>query len=504
MSAEKSKTKIYSVEWVDKDLQTGHLIDDYPLQRLASQWSSSIRDNFIARILNDYPIPPIIIAEQAPRFYLIDGKQRCTTAAMFRRGQFRIGKNIERPIVEYTKVVVENGQRTYKTVSFDIRKKGYKDLPDELKQRFDMYEFTATVFLDCSDEDLEYHIRSYNTCKPMTAAQKGITYIGGTLAGKIKELTRYPFFLDQYANVSDTDIRNGKVERMLTEALMLINFPNEWNKSNEKNSSFLKENLTDMSVVDALGDLIERLEESLPRGGKSRFFGAKDGFLFLALFDKFSKLGRDDDEFIDFLEHFEEMEEKTIDDTNWLEISSMHKSTKDKSAVEIKLDFLFKLMMDHLGVLPEIKQKSVSQCAEFFDALPVEDSDKAALAYIEAKHKDFLTEEEVDDLSLYADILKEWIEKTGESEFYTEENIIVLLLLVEEAVREDHEDLVFNWLTDFVKRYRPAISAFTGTIEEKYRYGMKQCGLKSDGFSSDGLTSEGLVPEEATTERIGV
>lgn len=75
----------------------------------------------------------------------------------------------------------------------DIRGKCYADLPEKLQQNFNEYNFEVTQYLNCSNEDIEYHIRRYNASKPMSVAQKGITHLGEQYARIAKAIAGKPF-----------------------------------------------------------------------------------------------------------------------------------------------------------------------------------------------------------------------------------------------------------------------------------------------------------------------
>ncbi|MCQ4991631.1 hypothetical protein NE599_22050, partial [[Clostridium] symbiosum] len=65
---------------------------------------------------------------------------------------------------------------------FDIRGKKYSELPEELQDRFKEYNFEIVQYLNCSSEDIAYHIARYNEGKLMTVSQKGLTRLGEKFA----------------------------------------------------------------------------------------------------------------------------------------------------------------------------------------------------------------------------------------------------------------------------------------------------------------------------------
>ena len=65
-----------------------------------------------------------------------------------------------------------------------------------LSFRFLDYSFNYDQYLNCSEEDIGYHIERYNDGKPMTSPQKGITKLGTEYAELVKAISNMPFFKD--------------------------------------------------------------------------------------------------------------------------------------------------------------------------------------------------------------------------------------------------------------------------------------------------------------------
>ena len=55
---------------------------------------------------------------------------------------------------------------------FDIRNCYFKDLPEPLQEKFLDFSFDYILYLNCSDEDIAYHIERTNDGKPMNGKQK--------------------------------------------------------------------------------------------------------------------------------------------------------------------------------------------------------------------------------------------------------------------------------------------------------------------------------------------
>lgn len=153
----------------------GELRKDHPLQREPDQWSRADQDGLIATVIKDEDIDSIKVCEQlTPQgviLWVIDGLQRLTTLSGYRNGGFAIGRNIEFPIVSYQEVKRDGegnilkdkyDNYIYETIEYDLRGKRYEDLPQKLKETFDNYKIDVVKHLNCTNEEIGYHIRRYN------------------------------------------------------------------------------------------------------------------------------------------------------------------------------------------------------------------------------------------------------------------------------------------------------------------------------------------------------
>lgn len=86
----------------------GELRKDHPLQRKPGRWNSSDKDGLVASVLKGEDIDSIKVCEQLTQngviLWVIDGLQRLTTLSAYQNGAFKIGKNVEFPIVTYQEV----------------------------------------------------------------------------------------------------------------------------------------------------------------------------------------------------------------------------------------------------------------------------------------------------------------------------------------------------------------------------------------------------------------
>ena len=267
---EKSKPDKLCIASINKKIERHTIRFDHPLQRESEQWSPAMKGNRISDILQGNPIPPLVFAEQVANglaiIWDLDGKQRCTTAYSFSKDAFKITKNIRRWLIAYqtsvkgkdgTEIFDKSGFPVYEKQEFDIRGKKYSELPEELQDRFKEYNFEIVQYLNCSSEDIAYHIARYNEGKPMTVSQKGLTRLGEKFATMVKSISGMPFFRD-YGGYKVSEGGNGTVNRVVVESVMAANFLEHWKKKQEDMCEFIKDNAT-AEDFDSFEDLVERI-----------------------------------------------------------------------------------------------------------------------------------------------------------------------------------------------------------------------------------------------------
>lgn len=366
---EKSKPGKLSVASIIKKMDKHTIRFDHPLQRESEQWTPAMKGNLISDILQDNPIPELVFAEQVVNglaiIWDLDGKQRCTNVYSYVKGGYKISKNIRRWMIGYQAPVEEDGKQkfdangfpVYEHKEFDIRGKHFEDLPEELQEMLLDYSFEIVQYLNCSSEDIAYHIARYNEGKPMTASQKGITRIGEEFATMVKSIARMSFFKD-LGGYKVSEVKNGTLERVVVESVMAANYLNEWNKKLDEMCEYLKNNAT-TEDFDNFEDMVTRLEKVVT-DETSDMFNSKDSFLWFGLFARFEKTGLDDIRFIDFMAEFaQSLHSKTIDGITYDDLNG--KSTKDRSVITKKLNHLEILMNEFCGVEAEENVEVVSR-----------------------------------------------------------------------------------------------------------------------------------------------
>ena len=265
MGRDKTKKDTYMCATLLNMFSRRELRKNHPQQRKADKWKSDARDGFIATAIKHEDVDSIKICEQLVDgkviLWLIDGLQRLTVLEKYKKGIFKLGKNVELPIVYYQrpgKTIDEYGAPVMEDVEFDLREKGYADLPMELKEKFDNYQIDVVKHLDCTDEEIGYHIRRYNRQTSMNHNENSITYMDA-IAKNVKEISQSHCFFKDCGSFSATELNNGTCERVVCESLMAMFHLENWQKNSKKLGTYLNRNASDREFQ-TLRQELDRLE----------------------------------------------------------------------------------------------------------------------------------------------------------------------------------------------------------------------------------------------------
>jgi hypothetical protein len=329
----------------------GQINKNHPLQRKANQWNEEAQSGLAASVIKGEDIDSIKICEQILSslefiLWLIDGLQRLTVLESFRNNAFAIKTNLEMPIMYY-QGVDENGKVS--VIEYDLRGKRYKDLPDELKEKFDSYPVDIVKHLDCTDEEIAYHIARYNRQTSMNVNQKNIL-VAWKIAPEIKKLVSNRFFAD-CGNYNPKEDTKEVFNRIVCESIMTMFHLDNWKKSKQM-SLYLNENAT-KTEFNIFENELNRLYEITDQDTVGKLFNSKNSFIWFAAFHTFTQFGIEDIKFIDFLEEFQ----KTLHNKTFVEYENKSfdtyddgKGTKDKKVVKAKLNMLEQLMKEYLHI----------------------------------------------------------------------------------------------------------------------------------------------------------
>lgn len=348
----------------------GELRSDHPLQRKPGRWSKGDKDGLIATVLKGEDIDSVKVCEQITpngvTLWLIDGLQRLTILSSYRNNAFRLGAGVELPIVRYQRVKKsedgkilkdEFGGYLYEIVEYDLRGKGYNDLPVELKEKFDNYKIDVVKHLDCTDEEIGYNIRRYNKQKSMNASENAVTYMDST-AKDVKRISRDNRFFKDCGAYTELERNNGTIDRIVIETIMCMFHLDRWKKSGKAMGAFVNQN-SSKEEFEILDDNLCRLEQVISED-LDDIFTSKDSFIWITLFNKFSEMGLEDSRFADFLSEFKNnLAMRRVNGELFYEIDR-DGSTKDKAVIIRKLNLLNSLMHKFFHI--EDESASVTKC----------------------------------------------------------------------------------------------------------------------------------------------
>lgn len=339
--------EMYLGKMRDQDIRT-----DADVQRLSGAWNNSMASELIISVLNGEYVPPIILGmEENSQSWIIDGLQRSTTLMLFRFGNLKISPNIEEPVITYHAKARDAegnikfdgcGDIIWETCEFDIRRKTYDRMPEELKKAFNEYQLETVIHENYSMEQISRLVRRFNFSKGMTVSQKTLTFCD-RYARKIRNILRRKIFIE--ALYTKAERKNGTVERVLMESVMVMFHLDDWKKSSAV-GAYLNENAA-MEEFDILEDCIRRLE-GVVTDETYKIFTNKDSFLWFTLFHKFTKLNIDDGKFAGFLNAFQNgLCDKEVNGKLFYEKG---RSLKDRNVIVEKLDLLETLMLGFLDI----------------------------------------------------------------------------------------------------------------------------------------------------------
>lgn len=493
---EKSKPDRMSIHSIVKKMDKRTIRFDHPLQRSSDQWSPVMKGNLISDILQGNPLPELVFAEQVINgiaiIWDLDGKQRCTNAYSFIKDQYRISRNIRRWIIEYQAQVVdeneqvavdENNFPVYERKECDIRGKKFSDLPEELQEKFQDYNFEITQYLNCNADDIAYHIARYNEGKPATVSQKGIIRLGEEYAATVKSISNMSFFKDM-GGYKVSEFKNGVINRVVVESVMAAYYLSNWKKKQEDMCDYIKANAK-MVDFENFEELVQRLEKVVTNE-VANMFDSKDSFLWFGLFARFAQMKEKDELFIDFMMEFmESLHSKQINNISFDDLNG--KSTKDKVVVQRKMMHLETLLQDFIasqekkGSRISVKNERWEKYVQSFTktdlihSLNVSDDEKRILSiqtamfvqnysnldihtitsYLETA---VVEDEEFENILLCMDMLNDWSLEIKDGIELTPNSIPGLIRLAKDALDIEVNDemmiqLINKWSNHFPKSY---------------------------------------------------
>lgn len=426
--------------------KTGDINCRYILQRKPFQWSNEERNRYICRILSNLPIPEIILCEQNVKgmtiSHLIDGLQRLSYAEDFKENHFKVGEaGAERHLIQYREYILdENGNRIldedgipeFELKVCDVVGKSYKDLPDELKKRFNNFNINVTKFFNCTNEQIADHIRDYNNHSAMNNEQSGIVSISTDTARRIKTITEKCGFLKNCGKYTTTNRIKGKLDRMVAEMIMLLFHPNDWKSNVKATYKYLDENAT-QEEFDTLSSELDKLESVIENAGDeiNAMFTTTYTPMWVAVFHNFLTSGKDLHSFVDFLNAYNsELKDTEVNGVSMADFKDQQ--SKKKATITGKVELLIQLMNDYLHI--DVTETENNEA---------EDTEDTLLSFVNENADPNATE---DDVELYQDMVEDCV-RIDEPVY--KECSKALIALMAYACSQDKDQDFEKWISNY-------------------------------------------------------
>lgn len=466
----KPRKETYTLEMYLNKIKELDIRSDQDVQRMSGAWNNGMVNELIVSVLNGEYIPPVILGqEDSSQAWLIDGLQRSTALMMFRYGNYRVSTSVEEPVISYRakardpegNVKIDgNGDVCWEDREFDIRRKTYKQMPDELRKIFGEYQVETVIHENYGMNEISRLVRRYNFHKPMNVSQRAFTFCD-RYARRIRDILKQGFFIE--AKYTKAERKNGTLERVVMETVMVMFHLDSWKKSSQI-GAYINENAS-MEEFDALEDNISRLENIIT-DDLYGVFTAKNSFLWFALFHKFTGLNMNDGRFADFLCAFKNgLDKKEINGKTFDEIEQ-ERSTKDRAVIMEKLGTLETLMLEYLGISKVVPG--------------METGSEAVLTFVRDNVAPHATKE---DIEQYMEVLGSLLKKSNcDAKLLEPENKLSLVALVAYSFENDID--LDNWIVDYCRRNH----GYIADQAENYEYmknDLQQFMEEADGAHTD-------------------
>lgn len=470
--SENYRTDKYSMYSLLQDKKNGDVNCNYILQREPFQWTTEEANRYFCRILSNLPIPEIILCEQKKKgltiSHLIDGLQRLSYAEAFKENRIKIGSaGAERHLIQYrdyvlddngNRVLDEDGLPEYEMKIFDVIGKYYKDLPDELKKRFNNFNINVTKFFDCTDEQIADHIRDYNNHASMNKEQGGFLNVSAQTAGYIKNISQKNTFFKNCGKFTDNNVIKGKLERVVAESIMLMFFRDSWKAKLDTIYKYVDENATEQQFL-KLNSHFNRLELALGEDNKDLklLLTPTTMPMWIAVFDKFTTYNMDDSNFVDFLNAYNtELKDKEIDGVSMADFKDQQ--TKKKATITGKIDLLVKLMNEFLHI--DITETSSTEVENNNTEENEQDNtEESVLSFVQENANPNVTDE---DINLYTDMVEDCV-KIDDPVY--KECGMALVALMAYACQNDKDQDFEKWIENYRNK-----SDFSSSQKVNYTY----------------------------------
>lgn len=437
--------RVVSVESYLDDIVSENINDNQDVQRNFCS-SNAFVDGIIMTVLTEMYLPPLILGEIARdgivERYLVDGMQRTGALRKFRFEGYKIGNGAEKTIVEYQRkkkdengIIVRDaeGLPEWETAEFDMKKKGYDDLPPELKKRFNNFQAKIAIHLNCqSMRDISELVRKYNINTAMNTNQKSFTYLD-LYARKVKTIAASDFF-NESAALNEKQNAKGLWENMVIRSVMTVFHLDSYKKAAKDIAIFLNTNASDVEF-DQFQYLANSLSDVVGDAYKDLFV-PKNIPVWFAAYNHFLESGIESIKFRRFLDSFKEnlhtrvvecdYRQKDLDgDITWDKLDKL-RGTADNGLVKAKIEILCQFIDEFFDVKKTEKTETEPVVEENNNT--VEETNEVeidpVLKFAQDNVRDTI---EPEDIALYKDFLSDFVK--DESPIYKagEETVIALM-----------------------------------------------------------------------------
>lgn len=282
----------------------------------------------------------------------------------------------------------------------------------------------------------------------MNKEQSGMTKISPLTGAKIKSISENNRFFNNCGKFTKANVIKGKIDRAVTEAMMLVFFKDNWKSDLGKNYKFIDENATDENF-ETINSYLNRLECAIGDENKELddVLTVSTIPFWLGVYHEFVKYGIEDVKFVDFLmEYNRTLKFKEIDGVSMESFKLTH-DTKRKITVLNKIELLTKLMKEYLHI-----EKEEESFVDVKDNNVTEDvsAEQNTLEFIKENVKEDVIE---DDVEFYKSLLEDWsVEVDNSSKLLDPENTDSLLAVIAYSIENELDEEIPAWMVSFFKR----------------------------------------------------
>ena len=394
------ETNISIISYLN-DVKNGDISDEQDVQRHFCSNNSFINGLGVSVLTGNYISPLLLgevpIGDGMTQTYIIDGGQRTGALMKIRYGGYKFTKSTENSVIEYQskkrdekgKICKDDeGRIVWEKKNFDIKNKTFNDFPEELQKEFDKFQLRLAIYQNSTMEQLSEYVRMYNNNNGMNVSQKAITYLG-KFGHFVKKIEKNSFFKNTMNYSAKEYVKDG-YKKVICESVMTIFHLSDWKKTQKVMTSFLNEN-SNINEFNTVDQYLSRIEKVC--GDKYQdIFVSKNIAVWLAIFDKFTKLGFDDSRFSEFICAFRRKLQYEVCPEYQMSWNDVDKktNTKDRIIITSKIDILTYLMTRYF----EIDD----------DALDNASNDIDVLKFVQENVNPEITQEDIDDYYSMLDV----------------------------------------------------------------------------------------------------